>query len=68
VGFGEKLGPAQEVRAGSGYWSQDGAVLVFGVPATPTSVWVRWPGGRSSQTPVPAGAKELTVPLPTTAP
>jgi len=44
--FGEKAGPVREVRAGSGYWSQDGAVQVMGAPATPTRIWVRWPGGK----------------------
>jgi hypothetical protein len=44
--FGERLGPAREIHAGSGYWSQDGAVQVMGTPEVPTAVWVRWPGGK----------------------
>jgi hypothetical protein len=64
VRFGEQLGPAQEVRAGAGYWSQDSAVLVFGTPTAPSAVWVRWPGGQTSTTPVPTGASEVTIPAP----
>ena len=46
LSFSGRLGPAREIRAGSGYWSQDSAVLVLGVPEQPDGVWVRWPGGR----------------------
>jgi hypothetical protein len=58
--FGERFGPAREIHAGSGYWSQDSPVLVFGTPAPPTEVWVRWPGGGVTTSPVPADAKEVT--------
>ena len=54
-------GPVREIQAGSGYWSQNGAVQVFGFEAPPTAVWVRWPGGGETRTPVPAGAKEVVV-------
>ncbi len=59
--FGDTLGPAREVRAGSGYWSQDSPVLVLGTPQPPTAIQVRWPGGKVTESPVPAGARELTV-------
>ncbi len=59
--FGERLGPLREVRAGSGYWSQDSATLVLAAPEPPTAVWVRWPGGRETTVAVPAGAREATV-------
>ncbi len=59
--FGERMGPVREVHAGSGYWSQNGAVQVFGTPAAPTAVWVRWPGGQETRTAVPAGAREVVV-------
>jgi hypothetical protein len=44
--YGDRMGPVREIHAGSGYWSQDGAVQVFGLAATPSAVWVRWPGVR----------------------
>ncbi len=61
VVYGSRMGPAREVHAGSGYWSQNGAVQVFGLSAMPTGVWVRWPGGKATSVPVPAGAREVTV-------
>jgi hypothetical protein len=54
-------GPAREVHAGSGYWSQDGAVQVLGQREPPTAVWVRWPDGAETQVPVAAGTREVTV-------
>jgi len=59
--FGDQMGPVREVQAGSGYWSQNGAVQVFGIPTPPSAVWVRWPGGVETRTPVPAGAVEVQV-------
>jgi enediyne biosynthesis protein E4 len=54
-----RLGPAREVRAGGGYWSQDAAVQVLGTPDSVRAVSVRWPGGKVTETAVPAGAKEV---------
>jgi hypothetical protein len=59
--YGERMGAVREVHAGSGYWSQNGAVQVFGVSATPTEVWVRWPGGEEVRVAVAAGAREVVV-------
>ncbi len=59
--FGEQMGPVREIQSGSGYWSQNGAVQVFGLPSVPTAVWVRWPGGVETRTVVPAGAREVLV-------
>lgn len=61
VVYGQEMGPVREVLAGSGYWSQNGAVQVMGLRATPTEVWVRWPGGQEARVPVPAGAREVVV-------
>ena len=33
--FGENRGPAREIHAGGGYWSQDSAVQVLSAPALP---------------------------------
>jgi hypothetical protein len=59
--FRERMGPAREIHGGSGYWSQDSVVQVMGCPEVPTQIWVRWPGGKTTTSPVPAGAKEITV-------
>lgn len=61
VVYGSTMGPVRELSAGSGYWSQNGAVQVFGLSGTPTAVWVRWPGGAETRTPVATGAREVTV-------
>jgi hypothetical protein len=59
--YGDRAGPVREVQAGTGYWSQSGAVQVFGLSGGPTGVWVRWPGGREQRAAVPPGAREVLV-------
>jgi hypothetical protein len=59
--YGTTMGPVREVQSGSGYWSENGAVQVFGLSGAPTEVWVRWPGGRELRAPIPSGAREVTV-------
>jgi ASPIC and UnbV. len=61
VVYQDGMGPVREIEAGSGYWSQNGAVQVFGLRSVPTAVWVRWPGGAVTQASVPAGAREVVV-------
>jgi hypothetical protein len=59
--FGNRMGAAREIHGGSGYWSQDSMVQVLGCPDPPTQIWIRWPGGKTTISPVPAGAKQITV-------
>lgn len=59
--FGERPGPARAVHAGSGYWSQDSAVLVLGTPEPASHIEVRWPGGPVHTSPIPTGAREIVV-------
>jgi hypothetical protein len=59
--FGEKWGPAREVHAGSGYWSQDSPVQVMATPETPTALWVRWPGGNTQEVQITQAMREITV-------
>lgn len=47
----EAWGSAREVHAGSGYWSQDSAILVFSAGAA-TEARVHWPGGRTTTRPI----------------
>jgi hypothetical protein len=61
VVYASGMGPARQVQAGSGYWSQNGAVQVFGLSSAPVAVWVRWPGGTESRVSVPTGAGEIVV-------
>jgi len=52
---------AKEIHAGSGYWSQDSAVLVFPPPSSPSEVTVRWPGGKVSLGKMMPGDTEVKV-------
>ena len=36
-------GPVREIHAGSGYWSQDGAIQVVAALKPAKQIWVRWP-------------------------
>jgi enediyne biosynthesis protein E4 len=64
VGFAARWGPAREIHAGSGYWSQDSAVQVMAIPEPPTKVQVQWPGGKKTVTQVPQNARELEISQP----
>ena len=55
----DKAGPVREVRAGSGYWSMDGAVTVMPRVAGSDAIWIRWPGGAVQTIPLSVGTKEL---------
>jgi len=55
-------GAAQEIHAGSGYWSQDSATIL--IPTDCERVRVRWPGGQESMMTVPSGAGEITIEAP----
>jgi hypothetical protein len=61
MGVGSKLGPAREVHAGSGYWSQDSPVQVVTAAGEPSSLWIRWPGGKETTAAIPKGAREVAV-------
>ena len=58
---GGRLGPARELHAGSGYWSQESAVMVLGSTRQPERLRVAWPGGKVTTTDLPADAREITV-------
>ena len=61
----DQWGPAREVHAGSGYWSQDSAVQVLALPSTPTRIQIRWPGSSSpSLIPLPSPLpREISIDL-----
>ncbi len=60
VVYADGLGPAREVRAGSGTGSHDDPVQILGLSADPVAVEVRWPGGTVDRVEVPPGAREVT--------
>ena len=60
----DKKGPAKIVTAGSGYWSQDSAVLILARPssaAAPAEIEVQWPHGKTTTSKIPAGAAEIEI-------
>jgi len=57
--FGDRFGPAREIHAGSGYWSQDSPIQVMATPQPATQIWVRWPGGQTTTNDLPKGALEI---------
>jgi enediyne biosynthesis protein E4 len=56
-----RFGPAREIHAGSGFWSQDAAAQVMSAPGAAVEIEVRWPGGTTISTPIPPGARAITV-------
>jgi enediyne biosynthesis protein E4 len=61
IRYAEGDGPVREIHAGSSYWSQDGLVQVLALRATPKSVWVRWPGGKTTEVPLTPGQREIVI-------
>ena len=59
--YGDQYGPPREIRAGSGYWSQDSAVPVLGRAGEPTHLEIRWPGGNIMTVPVRPGTRQIQV-------
>ncbi len=62
--YGDVLGGGRQIHCGSGYWSQNSVVQVFGGARRPTHVAVRWPNGQATETQVPADVSELTITQP----
>lgn len=59
--FKERIGPVRELKAGSGYWSQDSLVPVMGYDMYPDKAEVVWPGGQSSTYSIPQGSLEVEI-------
>lgn len=55
------MGPAREIQAGSGYWSQNGAIQIMGLAKAPAAVHVTWPGGDSQRVAVPNGTMNIVI-------
>ena len=54
-------GPAREIHAGSGYWSQDSAVQIMGLREKPIGISVCWPGGKVTNSDLPKKVREITI-------
>jgi len=62
--YGEAAGPVREIQAGSGYWSQNGAIQVLGRAGEPTGLWIRWPGKTPQVIPLAKGQRAVTARAP----
>lgn len=51
----------KETHAGSGYWSQDSAALVFPTPPAISEVTVHWPGGKKTIGSLRPGDREVVL-------
>lgn len=45
--YGDSFGPRREIKAGSGYWSQNSSDLLLGYHHYPDAIEVNWSGGKS---------------------
>jgi enediyne biosynthesis protein E4 len=54
-------GPATELHAGAGYWSQDSATVVVRRPSPPAALHVRFPGKSWLRVEVPSPANEVRI-------
>lgn len=59
--FAEGFGNPREIHAGSGFRSQDSAVLVLPVRSPPRAIHVRWPDGRLDEWPWPDSATSISL-------
>jgi hypothetical protein len=55
------FGPAREIHAGSGYWSQDSAIQVMAAPPGADQISIHWPGGKTTTSALPANTREITI-------
>jgi hypothetical protein len=56
-----RAGPAREIHAGSGYWSQDSVIQVLAADSPRAQLQVRWPGGKITESEVPSGVREIRI-------
>ena len=54
-------GPIRAVHAGSGFLSQDSSVQNLGAAREPSGIWVRWPGGQTTTSPLPKGKLKVEI-------
>jgi hypothetical protein len=59
--YSNRMGPAREVRMGSGFWSVDDPVQVMGLQSGAEAIEVRWPNGSIQRVEIEDGTLEVTV-------
>jgi hypothetical protein len=61
LAFKNGWGPAREIHAGSGYWSQNSPTQVLATPDQPERIQVFWPGGKTTTTAISPGSREISI-------
>ena len=61
LNYKKGFGYAREIHLGSGYWSQNSMVQVMGLLDNPESVWIRWPGGNTTNTLLNVKTNDVTI-------
>lgn len=61
LGRDSAWGPAREVHAGSGYWSQDAPTQIMTLAQPANRIRVRWPGGKTTESSLPVNAMSIRV-------
>ncbi|HOW66098.1 MAG TPA: VCBS repeat-containing protein [Candidatus Paceibacterota bacterium] len=61
VGADRGWGYAREIHGGSGFGSQDSTLQIMSLDMAPTRLRVRWPGGKTTESSLPAGVREVRV-------
>lgn len=61
-------GPVREIHAGSGYWSQDSVTQIMFPGEAFHTARVRWPGGKLTTHPIPAGQRDVVFSISQNAP
>lgn len=61
IGRDGRFGPARELHAGSGWWSQDASVVVLARSAGANQLQVQWPGGKRTHVELPEPAREVVI-------
>ena len=57
----DELGPAREIRQGSGWLTQNALTQTLGMKRHVRAVEVRWPGGRTTSTKLPKGVFSVEI-------
>jgi hypothetical protein len=60
IGRAGHFGPARELHAGAGYWSQDSLIQVIAAEVG-DQLWIRWPGGKTISADIPDKAHEVEI-------
>jgi len=59
--IGDSYGPTREIHAGSGGGAQDSFITVLARSTAASHIWIRWPDGKITESPLPSHANDISV-------